>query len=171
MDEKKTGARWHPFIGTMTVVLLVLAAASLFYAFQGAARTAAMEEQRNNFRLAVSDMATSALAAAGGQAAAFDVLGSSTDAAAKALRGRAEVLEDAARELFDERNPIGEIVRLGGWRMRVIGVLGRQGVRLGVDFDDMAVVPVATGMRMLNQPSMRSLSLRKKNASTGTRMM
>ncbi|KPK58889.1 MAG: hypothetical protein AMJ59_13325 [Gammaproteobacteria bacterium SG8_31] len=85
MDEKKTGARWHPFIGTMTVVLLVLAAASLFYAFQGAARTAAMEEQRNNFRLAVSDMATSALAAAGGQAAAFDVLGSSTDAAAKAL--------------------------------------------------------------------------------------
>jgi twitching motility protein PilJ len=85
MDEKKTGARWHPFIGTMTVVLLVLAAASLFYAFQGAARTAAMEEQRNDFRLAVSDMATSALAAAGGQAAAFDVLGNSADAAAKAL--------------------------------------------------------------------------------------
>ena len=57
MDEKKTGARWHPFIGTMTVVLLVLAAASLFYAFQGAARNAAMEEQRNNFRLAVLDKA------------------------------------------------------------------------------------------------------------------
>ncbi len=85
MDEKKTGARWHPFIGTMTVVLLVLAAASLFYAFQGSARTAAMEEQRNDFRLAVSDMATSALAAVGGQAAAFDMLADSTAAAAKAL--------------------------------------------------------------------------------------
>ncbi len=59
-----------------------------------------------------------------------------------------------ARELFGRQSPIGQVVRIGEWRMRVIGVLGRQGVRLGVDFDDMAVVPVATGMRMLNRSSL-----------------
>ena len=59
-----------------------------------------------------------------------------------------------ARELFGRQSPIGQVVRIGEWRMRVIGVLGRQGLRLGVDFDDMAVVPVATGMRMLNRSSL-----------------
>ncbi|MCZ6599425.1 MAG: ABC transporter permease [Acidobacteria bacterium] len=59
-----------------------------------------------------------------------------------------------AAELFGRQSPIGQVVRIGEWRMRVIGVLGRQGVRLGVDFDDMAVVPVATGMRMLNRSSL-----------------
>ncbi len=59
-----------------------------------------------------------------------------------------------ARELFPGESPLGQVVRIGEWRMRVIGVLGRQGVRLGFDFDDMAVIPVATGMRMLNRSSL-----------------
>jgi len=59
-----------------------------------------------------------------------------------------------AKELFGRQSPIGQVLRIGGWRMRVIGVLGVQGLRMGVDFDDMAVVPVATGMRMLNRSSL-----------------
>lgn len=60
----------------------------------------------------------------------------------------------AARELFGAADPIGAIIRVGGWRFRVIGVLAQQGTNLGVNFDDVAIVPVRTGMRMLNRSSL-----------------
>jgi len=60
----------------------------------------------------------------------------------------------AARELFDARDPLGEVVRIGGWRMRVIGVLAEQGTKMGVNFDDVAMIPVSTGMKMLNRSSL-----------------
>ncbi len=60
----------------------------------------------------------------------------------------------AARELFRGEDPVGSVVRIGGWRMRVIGVLARQGVKLGINFDDIAIIPVATGMRMFNRSSL-----------------
>ena len=60
----------------------------------------------------------------------------------------------AAREVFGPENPVGAVVRVGGWRMRVIGVLAKQGVNLGVDFDDIAIIPVSTGMKMLNRSSL-----------------
>ena len=62
--------------------------------------------------------------------------------------------DKTARELFRGEDPVGKVVRIGGWRMRVIGVLARQGVKLMMDFDDVALVPVATGMRMFNRPSL-----------------
>jgi putative ABC transport system permease protein len=57
-------------------------------------------------------------------------------------------------ELFVGENPIGRVVRIGEFRMRVIGILERQGVRLGVDMDEVALVPVATSMRMFNISSL-----------------
>lgn len=71
-------------------------------------------------------------------------------------RGAAVVVlgHKTARELFRGEDPVGQVVRIGGWRMRVIGVLARQGVKLMMDFDDVALVPVATGMRMFNRPSL-----------------
>jgi putative ABC transport system permease protein len=65
----------------------------------------------------------------------------------------------AARELFPGRDPLGEIVRVGDWRMRVIGVLAPRGQQLGVDMDDVTVVPVATAMKMLNRRSLFRLLL------------
>lgn len=59
-----------------------------------------------------------------------------------------------ARELFVEQEPVGAVVRVGGWRMRVIGVLAKQGVKMGMDFDDLAMVPVSTGMQMFNRNSL-----------------
>ncbi|RMH17689.1 MAG: FtsX-like permease family protein, partial [Acidobacteria bacterium] len=59
-----------------------------------------------------------------------------------------------ARELFGERNPVGEVVRVGGWRMRVIGVMASKGVQIGVDLDDLALVPVATAMKMFDRSSL-----------------
>lgn len=59
-----------------------------------------------------------------------------------------------ARELFGEDDPLGQVVRIGGWRMRVIGIMEKKGVQLGVDIDDMALVPVATAMKMFNRSSL-----------------
>jgi putative ABC transport system permease protein len=67
--------------------------------------------------------------------------------------------QKAARELFPGRDPVGEIVRVGDWRMRVIGVLAPRGLQMGVDMDDVAIVPVATAMKMLNRRSIFRLLL------------
>ena len=61
---------------------------------------------------------------------------------------------ETARELFGEQDPVGQVVRIGSWRMRVIGVMARKGVQLGVDLDDLALVPVATAMKMFNRSSL-----------------
>ncbi|HZL99653.1 MAG TPA: ABC transporter permease, partial [Planctomycetota bacterium] len=60
----------------------------------------------------------------------------------------------AARELFPGRSPLGEVVRVAGWRMRVIGVIEPRGVQLGIDLDETAFVPVASGLQMFNRSSL-----------------
>jgi putative ABC transport system permease protein len=67
--------------------------------------------------------------------------------------------QTAARELFPGREPVGQVVRIGDWRMRVVGVLAPRGQQLGIDMDDVAIVPVATAMRMLNRRSLFRLVL------------
>jgi len=59
-----------------------------------------------------------------------------------------------ARELFPGEDPLGRVVRIGDWRMRVIGILGPRGQQLGVDMDDVVIVPVANALRMLNRSSL-----------------
>ncbi len=59
-----------------------------------------------------------------------------------------------ARELFPGEEPVGQVVRIGGWRLRVIGVLAPKGVQLGADVDEIATLPVATAMRMFDRRSL-----------------
>jgi putative ABC transport system permease protein len=59
-----------------------------------------------------------------------------------------------AQELFPGRDPVGLVVRVGDWRMRVIGVTSHRGLHMGVDFDDVVAVPVATAMRLFNRSSL-----------------
>jgi len=54
------------------------------------------------------------------------------------------------RELFGEDNALGEFVRIGGSRYRVIGIMEPKGQILGMDIDDVAYVPVASGMKLFN---------------------
>jgi putative ABC transport system permease protein len=48
-----------------------------------------------------------------------------------------------AAELFGRQPPLGELIRLGGYRCRVIGILGSQGRSLGFDTEELVIVPVA----------------------------
>ena len=59
-----------------------------------------------------------------------------------------------ARELFPGENPLGGRVRIGDWRFRVIGVLASKGTQLGVDMDEVVVIPVGTAMRMFDRTSL-----------------
>jgi len=82
-------------------------------------------------------------------------------------RGRSVVVlgSKVARELFGAEEPVGQIVRIGSWRMRVIGILSQRGVQLGMDLDDLAIVPVATGMRMFDRRSLFRIMVQVRNTS------
>ncbi len=62
--------------------------------------------------------------------------------------------QETARELFGGENPVGKSIRIGEWRIRVIGVNGPRGTHLGQNLDEVSIVPVATGMRMFNRTSL-----------------
>jgi len=55
-----------------------------------------------------------------------------------------------ARELFDNRSPLGRRVRIGGYSFLVTGVMEPKGQLLGFDLDDTAFIPVATAMDIFN---------------------
>jgi putative ABC transport system permease protein len=55
-----------------------------------------------------------------------------------------------ARELYGSESPLGRPVRIGDWRLRVIGVLEGKGHQMGLDVDDMVVIPVASAMRIFD---------------------
>jgi putative ABC transport system permease protein len=65
-----------------------------------------------------------------------------------------------AEELFPGGSAVGRVVRIGDWRIRVIGVLESFGTQIGLDLDDVVIVPVATGMRMFNRTSLFRILLK-----------
>jgi putative ABC transport system permease protein len=64
-----------------------------------------------------------------------------------------------AQELFAANNPLGQTIRIGGWRMRVIGTLAERGHQLGIQVDESVFIPASTGMRMANRSSLNRVML------------
>lgn len=58
--------------------------------------------------------------------------------------------EKLKNALFDARPAIGEFVRIGDSRFRVIGILAGRGDAMGVDMSDAAIIPVAASQRLFN---------------------
>ncbi len=54
------------------------------------------------------------------------------------------------RELFGNQSPLGQWVRIGERRFRIIGVLAKKGQSLGLDMGDVVVVPVASAQTLFN---------------------
>ncbi|MFV3094103.1 ABC transporter permease, partial [Pseudomonas sp. GW6] len=63
------------------------------------------------------------------------------------------------QELFGAANPLGQTVRVGGTRFRVIGVMARQGQLLGFDIDDIAYVPVDWAESLFNRDGLAKINL------------
>lgn len=55
------------------------------------------------------------------------------------------------REMFGDANPLGKLIDVGGSRFRIIGVLEPQGQFVGIDLDDMVVIPTARAMELFNR--------------------
>ena len=57
-------------------------------------------------------------------------------------------------ELYGQETAVGNWLRVGDRRCRVIGVLTGSGVSIGVDTDELVVIPVGTAMQMFNTASL-----------------
>jgi putative ABC transport system permease protein len=54
-------------------------------------------------------------------------------------------------ELYGDANPLGSLLRVGGERYRVIGVMEAKGNMLGFDLDDTIYIPAARGLALFNR--------------------
>lgn len=61
---------------------------------------------------------------------------------------------DLKKELFGKEPALGKWVRIGDRRFRVIGILASEGQSLGVNMDDLAIVPVASAQSLFNISSL-----------------
>jgi putative ABC transport system permease protein len=57
-------------------------------------------------------------------------------------------------ELFGSRPALGEWIRIGDRRFRVVGVAAPKGQTLGLEMDDLAIIPVASAQVLFNLPSL-----------------
>ena len=62
-------------------------------------------------------------------------------------------------ELFGTRNPLGQRIRIGGERYRVVGVMESKGQMLGFDLDDAVYIPAARALSLFNRESLMEIDL------------
>lgn len=67
------------------------------------------------------------------------------------------------KELFGNQSALGEFVRIGDRRFRVLGQLARRGQSLGVDISDVAIVPVASASALFNRASLFRILVQARN--------
>jgi putative ABC transport system permease protein len=64
-----------------------------------------------------------------------------------------------ARELFGNASPLGERIRVGGERYRVVGVLESKGQVLGFDLDDAIYVPISRALAMFDREGLMEIDV------------
>ncbi len=57
-------------------------------------------------------------------------------------------------ELFGSQPFLGQWVRIGNRRFRIIGALASEGQSVGVDFDEIVIIPVASAQALFDSPSL-----------------
>jgi len=65
-------------------------------------------------------------------------------------------------ELFGNESALGQWVRLGDRRFRVIGILASEGRSIGVDVQDLVVIPAASARILFNTPSLFRILIEAK---------
>ena len=66
-------------------------------------------------------------------------------------------------DLFGSTPAVGQFVRIGDRRFRVIGVLGSSGTGLGMNTDELAFVPVALAQQMFNSNTLFRILVEARN--------
>ena len=80
-------------------------------------------------------------------------------------RGPAEIVLGAIvrQELFGNENPLGKTVRVGGRRLRVVGVLAEGGQGMGMTTGELLILPAATVQAMLNTNTLFRILIEAKS--------
>ena len=66
-------------------------------------------------------------------------------------------------ELFGKDSPLGQRIRIGTDRYRVIGVMGKKGQMLGFDMDDTVYIPAVKALEMFDRESLMEIDLLYSN--------
>lgn len=69
------------------------------------------------------------------------------------------------QELFGNLNPLGERIRIGGDRYRIIGTMEAKGQVLGFDLDDTVYIPAARALDLFNRESLLEIDLLYKEGT------
>lgn len=72
---------------------------------------------------------------------------------------------DVAEVLFPHCNPVGEYVRVGAQKFRVIGTLEKQGSLLGESRDNRVIVPITTFQKLYGDQRSIAINIKVKDAS------
>ncbi len=63
------------------------------------------------------------------------------------------------QELFGNKNPVGQRIRVGGNRFRVVGVMQSKGQVLGIDLDDSVYIPAARALDLFNRDGLMEIDV------------
>ncbi len=64
-----------------------------------------------------------------------------------------------ASELFADSNPLGQRIRIGSDRFRVLGVMEKKGQMLGFDMDDTIYIPTAKALALFDRESVMEIDV------------
>ena len=67
------------------------------------------------------------------------------------------------QELFGVENAVGAWLRLGDRRFRVIGILSSQGTAMGMNTDELVIVPVASAHMLFNTQNLIRILVEAKS--------
>jgi putative ABC transport system permease protein len=77
----------------------------------------------------------------------------------RAARAFAVLGSQLRRELFGDVNPLGQTLRVGGDRYRIIGVMDSKGQVLGFDVDDTVYIPTAKALDLFDRDSLMEIDV------------
>ena len=71
--------------------------------------------------------------------------------------------QTVVKELFGDRSPLGQNIKISDSRYQVVGTIAPKGQSLGFDFDDMVYIPVNSALDLFSQEGLSRLSVKAAN--------
>ena len=69
------------------------------------------------------------------------------------------------RELFGNANALGQTVKVAGTLFRVVGIMEKKGISLGIDIDDLVFIPVRTAQELFDIDGLFEILLSVRNTN------
>lgn len=69
------------------------------------------------------------------------------------------------RDLFGDKNALGALVSIGDSKYRVVGVMEKKGVTLGIDFDDIVFIPTTAAQELFDTDRLFNITIKVKSAN------